>query len=267
MDIKAPLSQLAEKFNDLKEDILTEEATKTAFVLPFINTLGYDLFNPKVVIPEFIADVGLKKGEKVDYAIKINDQISMIFECKHWRENLKDHTSQLHRYFSVTKTKFGILTNGFEYHFYTDLDTPNVMDNKPFLTFRLSHIKDSFVSEISKFHKDNFNEDRISINAITLRSLNEIKAIFKNEIDSPSIELVKYFISKTAGRAIQKNISLFKELIPKALNQVINDKVNDRLQSAISKEKESEIEEPVEESKIITTEEEMEGFRIIKAIL
>ena len=49
--------------------LLTEEAAKTALVMPFIQALGYDVFNPSEVIPEYTADVGTKKGEKVDYAI------------------------------------------------------------------------------------------------------------------------------------------------------------------------------------------------------
>lgn len=191
----------------------------------------------------------------------------MIFECKHWKENLNDHTSQLHRYFGVTKTKFGILTNGLEYRFYTDLVRANVMDENPFLVFNLSTIRDSVLNEVNKFHKENFNEDRISLNATTLKNLNEIKKIFNNDVNEPSQELIKYFIGATNGRATQKTIEQFQELIPKALNQVINERVNDRLHSAIAKEQEVVEEEPIEQSKIVTTEEELEGYRIVQAIV
>lgn len=266
MELKTKLEHLSKKFDTLKNDIKTEEATKNAFVMPFINALGYDIFNPKEVIPEYVADVGLKKGEKVDYAILINDQVSMIFECKHWKENLNDHTSQLHRYFGVSKTKFGVLTNGYEYRFYTDLVSENIMDDTPFFVLNLESLRDSVIGEVSKFHKESFDKERISINATTLKNLNDIKSLFSADINSPSSELVKYFISKTTGRATKKTIDQFTELIPKALNQIINEKVNDRLQIAISKEVPVE-EEVVEESKIITTEEEMEGYRIVIAIL
>lgn len=268
MELKLSLEKLAQKFTEHKTGIQTEEATKTAFVLPFIKELGYDVFDPKEVVPEFVADVGLKKGEKVDIAILSGDEVCMIFECKHWEENLDNHVSQLYRYFSVTKTKFGVLTNGNEYRFYTDLIKTNIMDDAPFLVFHVSNLRDSLINEITKFHKENFNQDKISVNASTLKNLNEIKKIFKDDIENPSIELIKYYIAKTEGRAIQKNIELFEELVPKALNQIINEKVNDRLQSAISKEKESEADEdPVEESRIVTTEEELEGYRIIQAII
>lgn len=94
--------------------------------MPFISALGYDVFNPTEVIPEFTADIGIKKGEKVDYAVKKDDQVILLFECKWCGADLsKDHASQLHRYFSVTEARFSILTNGIEYRFYSDIDEPN----------------------------------------------------------------------------------------------------------------------------------------------
>lgn len=69
MDLAARLAELQQRTLQHREVLLTEEAAKTALVMPFIQTLGYDVFNPSEVIPEFCADVGTKKGEKVDYAI------------------------------------------------------------------------------------------------------------------------------------------------------------------------------------------------------
>ena len=83
MELKTKIDALSSKYESLKNRINTEEATKTAFVLPFINTLGYDIFNPIEVVPEFTADVGLKKGEKVDYAVMHKGEPAIIFECKH----------------------------------------------------------------------------------------------------------------------------------------------------------------------------------------
>ncbi|HQP89558.1 MAG TPA: type I restriction endonuclease, partial [Bacteroidales bacterium] len=128
MDLKDQLKQIADKINKFKDSTQTEEATKNAFIMPFINALGYDIFNPQEVVPEFVADIGLKKGEKVDYAILRNNIPVILIECKHWRENLDIHNTQLIRYFNVTKAKFAILTNGINYRFYTDLEEPNKMD-------------------------------------------------------------------------------------------------------------------------------------------
>ncbi|MEP7093675.1 MAG: restriction endonuclease, partial [Flavobacterium sp.] len=95
MEINIQLKALADKIMLLKDKIETEESTKHAFVLPFINILGYDTFNPTEVVPEFTADLGLKKGEKVDYAIFQDGAPILIIECKSWKEKLTIHNSQL----------------------------------------------------------------------------------------------------------------------------------------------------------------------------
>ena len=117
MELKLKLEQLHQRVNGLKDQIQTEEATKTAFVMPFIQILGYDIFNPTEVVPEFIADIGTKKGEKVDFVIKKEDEPILIIECKNWKENADAHNSQLHRYYHVSKARFGVLTNGIIYNF------------------------------------------------------------------------------------------------------------------------------------------------------
>ncbi|MDN3643743.1 type I restriction endonuclease [Lutimonas halocynthiae] len=271
MEIKSKLKELTEKVNLMKEQITTEEATKTAFILPFINLLGYDIFNPTEVVPEFTADIGLKKGEKVDYAIFENGNPILIIECKHWKEDLDVHNSQLFRYFHVSKSRFALLTNGIEYRFYTDLEHTNKMDEKPFLEFNISKLKDSTVLEISKFHKSNFDIDKIVSNASSLKYTKEINKVFNTELNESSDDFVRFFASRVYnGRLTEKVMEQFRELVQKAINQLISEKVNDRLQSALSKEavqQDEENIEVVEESKIETTEEELEGYRVIVAIL
>lgn len=271
MDIQIKLKELSEKIDSMKEQIHTEEATKTAFVLPFINLLGYDIFNPTEVVPEFTADIGLKKGEKVDYAIFENNIPILIIECKHWTESLDTHSSQLIRYFHVSKSRFALLTNGIEYRFYTDLEEKNKMDNKPFLEFSITNLKDSIVNEISKFHKSNFDVTKILNNASSLKYTKEIKKVFSSELIKPSYEFTRFFASKVySGRLTERVMEQFVELVHKAINQQISDKVNDRLQSALSKETEQQNEENAEEieiSKIDTTDEELDGFKIVVAIL
>lgn len=274
MDLYNKLKALSEKVNGLKHQIKTEEATKTAFVLPFIhNILGYDIFDPTEVVPEFIADIGLKKGEKVDYAIFQNNVPILIIECKNWLEDLNVHNSQLFRYFHVTKTRFALLTNGIEYKFYTDLEASNKMDEKPFFEFDMNTIKESAVPEISKFHKSNFDVDKILNTASALKYTKEIKNVFVKDLQEPSQDFVRYFASKVYnGRLTEKVMDQFSELVQKACNQLISEKVNDRLTSALNKEtekqQEAEKDNEVEEMpKVVTTEEEIEGFQIIRAIV
>jgi len=151
------LKALSERTLNLKDTLNTEEATKTALVMPFFQLLGYDVFNPLEFSPEFTADVGIKKGEKVDYAILEDNEPVILIECKSVNEKLDNHDSQLFRYFGTTTSKFGILTNGVEYRFYTDLDEQNKMDSSPFLRFNLCELKDNHIVEIFKFTKENFD--------------------------------------------------------------------------------------------------------------
>lgn len=272
MELHSQLKGLAEKVEQLKDKIETEESTKHAFTLPFINTLGYDTFNPTEVVPEFTADLGLKKGEKVDYAIFQNGNPILIVECKHWKQNLNVHNSQLFRYFHVTKTRFALLTNGIHYRFYTDLEETNKMDEKPFLEFDITKLKESTVKEIEKFHKSKFDISSIVDNASNLKYTREIKSLIDQEIVEPSQDFVKLFASRTyGGRLTSKVMEEFTDIVNKAFNQIISERVNDRLNSALNKEQEKQQEEEqVEEqpkSKIVTTEEEIEGFHIVAAIL
>lgn len=274
MEINIQLKSLADKINQLKNKIETEESTKHAFVLPFINILGYDTFNPTEVVPEFTADLGLKKGEKVDYAIFQDDIPILIVECKSWKEKLTIHNSQLFRYFHVTKTRFALLTNGIIYQFFTDLDEKNKMDEKPFLEFDITNLKDNAINEILKFHKSNFDVNQIVNNASLLKYTTEIKKQIDNELQNPSNEFVKLFANKVyAGRLTEKVVEEFKELVQKGFNQFISEKINDRLNAAINKESQKQKEEleeittTVEENKIVTSEEELEGYRIVVAIL
>src|SRR5690606_12862176 len=271
MELQNQLKALADKVIKLKGQIETEESTKHAFVLPFINLLGYDTFDPTEVVPEFTADLGLKKGEKVDYAIFQTGEPIIIIECKNWKEKLNPHNSQLFRYFHTTKTRFSLLTNGIEYQFYTDLDAANKMDEKPFLEFDITQLKENTINEIAKFHKSKFNIAEIVDNASSLKFTKEIKKLIFDELRSPSHEFVKLFASKAfSGRLTEKVMVEFTELVNRAFNQTISEKVNDRLKSALSKEaekQEEESKEPEKESKVSTTDEEMDGFRIVVAIL
>ena len=169
MDFKDEIKQFGDRVEKLKAQISTEEATKNAFIMPFIKALGYDVFDPLEVVPEYVADIGIKKGEKVDYAILKDGHPTILVECKHWGENLDVHNSQLFRYFHTTKAKFGLLSNGIVYRFYTDLVEKNKMDEKPFLEFNVTDIKDNQIEELKKFHKSYFDVDNIVNTASELK--------------------------------------------------------------------------------------------------
>jgi hypothetical protein len=276
MDFKDQIKQLGERVVRLKDQIQTEEATKNAFIMPFIQALGYDVFNPLEVVPEFTADIGIKKGEKVDYAIMKEGQPIILIECKWWGENLDVHNSQLFRYFHTTKSKFGLLTNGIQFRFYTDLIETNKMDEKPFLEFDFTNMKEQVVFELKKFHKSYFDLNSIVSSASELKYSNEIKGILSKEINEPTPNFVKFFVSQVyAGKATEKVMAQFTEIVKRSLNQFISDIISDRLKAALEKENIQDVEQiklaealaKEEDNKIVTTEIEMEGFLVVKSIL
>lgn len=276
MDLKDQIKQLADRILKHKELIQTEEATKHSFVMPFIQALGYDVFNPLEVTPEFIADIGIKKGEKVDYAIMKDGQPIILVECKHHSANLDPHNSQLFRYFHTTKAKFGILTNGLESRFYTDLEEPNKMDEKPFFIFDIRDIKENQVEELKKFHKAYFDTEVIISTASEMKILSLLKTAINAEMNNPSPEFVRYFAKniKTNGIITQKILDQYTQFTKKAFQIYVNDLITERLKSALQKEEiEQQADETlkpapvVEENLIVTTQEEVEGFHIVKSIL
>lgn len=279
MDFKDQIKLLADRVFKMKDNIQTEEATKNALIMPFLQSLGYDVFNPLEVVPEYITDIGTKKGEKIDYAIFQNGIPTILIECKHWAQNLDLHDGQLLRYFHVSKAKFGILTNGIKYRFYTDLHEPNKMDEKPFFDFEITDIKENEVEELKKFHKHYFEIDKIVNTASELKYTKEIKALLNQELKNPSESFVKFFTSQVySGRATEKVMVQFSELVKKSCQQVISDIITDRLKTALHKETEATKQESVdaqinsnsasiEENKVDTTVEELEAYFIVKSIL
>ena len=248
--IKTLSGQVSERVKHVE----TEEATKNALILPFIETLGYDIFNPTEVVPEFTCDFPGKKGQKVDYAIMKDGKPIMLFECKSATENLKDKdAAQLFGYFSyITDVKFGVLTNGVIYKFYTDIEKQYRMDTEPFLELDMRDIDYTLAEQLGGYRKESPDDpdDLIKI-AKDLKYTRKIKRIFEGELDSPSDEFVKFFAKQVYDGKLTKNIrKKFEGIIQNALNDSIDKRFKDRLRPAL-------------EPKIVTTEEELEGFNII----
>jgi hypothetical protein len=279
MDFRDQIKLLGERVAKLKNQVSTEEATKNAFIMPFIRELGYDVFNPNEVTPEFVADIGMKQGEKIDYAIIQNGAPTILIECKHHAAPLNVHNaSQLFRYFHTTEAKFSILTNGIEYRSYTDLVEPNKMDEKPFFVFNITDIKDNQIEELKKFHKANYDFDNIVNTASDLKYTNELRVLLSTEFANPSPEFVRYFAKQVYPSVITaKVLDQFTLLTKKSIQQNISDLITERLKTALTKEDEANknhiaSDEPTvpakgADKKIVTTQEELEGFMIVKTIL
>ncbi len=284
MEIAERTQALALKIRKHKAGIETEEATKNAFVMPFISTvLGYDVFNPAEVIPEFTADVGTKKGEKIDYAVSHGGKIQLLIEVKKINDPLRiEHASQLFRYFAVTNARIAILTNGEVYQFYTDLDAPNRMDAKPFLVLDFAALDETLLPELAKLTKESFDLDSVISAAGELKYIGQLKRVLAAQFKQPEDEWVRFLTTRVyEGSFTQRVREQFVPLVVKAAGQFLNEQVNDRLKNALggpdsyvsvssgAPDVEPVAEEPPVEPNgdIITTDEEIEGYRIVRAIV
>lgn len=280
------LRELEKRVQEYGGSLQTEEATKNAIIMPFISkVLGYDVFNPEEVVPEFIADVGIKRGEKIDYAIKHDGEVHMLIEAKKEGDALAvEHASQLVRYFHTSNARIGVLTNGRLWHFYTDLDRPNVMDGRPFLQLDLRDIDPLVLPHLKKMTKASFDLDSVLAAAEELKFVGAIKRELVAEFTEPSEEFVRLFARRVYSRSLTARVvEQFAQLTEKAVKQFVGDQVNARLKTALGSgspdllapvsevpQDQSEELPPAEDAAgeaVVTTEDELQAFQIVRAIL
>ena len=284
MDLVDRLSEIAHRGKNQIQHMETEESVKTSLVLPFIQALGYDVFDPLEVVPEFTADFGIKRGEKVDYALKVGGSVVMVMECKRADAKLETHhAAQLYRYYSVSEAKFGVLTDGIRYLFYTDLDAPNVMDQRPFFEFNLLRFDGADVERLKQFSRDIFDSQNIRTDAAEMRVLKAVKSEVQQELEAPSEEFVRMIATKVQPdqRVTAVVREKFSGLIKKVSQQILQERAQELLSNAsnpnsvlCSEDKAPspdgdgfvEEDEAAIERSIVTTVEEKEAFRLIQAI-
>lgn len=291
MDLKHLLNQLSDKIAKQKDSITTEEATKTSFIMPMIAALGYDVFNPFEVVPEMDCDL-TKRGDKIDYAIMKDNAPILLIECKHCKQNLDLHSTQLAKYYVASNARFGVLTNGIEYRFYADLEKQNIMDKKPFLVVDMLDLTDTDIEQLKKFHKSYYNEQDILSTAQELQITIQVKDLLNRNFQNPGDEFVRYFVKYTGdGKSSARQIEQYRPIVKKSIASVINDIIADRLNVAIKNENKEE-DQPKEnvclgshqehaeteklpdgvvfqdkEKGVITTKEEIDAYNIVRSIL
>lgn len=273
MEFEEKIKEFSERVEKLIKSIKTEEATKTSMIMPLFSLLGYDVFNPDEFIPEYVADVGIKKGEKVDYAIALDGKVTILIEAKSINENLQKHDSQLFRYFGTTTAKIAILTNGVKYKFYTDLEETNKMDITPFLEIDILDLKENDIAELKKFCKEIFDINTIINAASNLKYASSIEKILSEEFANPSEDFIKLVLNKGVyeGVKTQNIIEKYRPILKKSINYYINSLVNQKLQNALNnstvENNEEDITDISQEESIVTTNEELECYYIVKSIL
>ncbi|MBY2477592.1 type I restriction endonuclease [Clostridioides difficile] len=298
MDFSDKIKQFSKRIETLKDSLVTEEATKTALIMPLFQILEYDIFNPLEFMPEFIADVGVKKGEKVDYAILENGKPLILIEAKCATDKLKKHDAQLFRYFTATEAKFAILTNGIIYKFFTDLEEKNKMDDKPFLVLNLLNMDDNKISHLKKFTKSTFNIDTIFNIASELKYTNLIKSQLNSQLENPSDEFVRFIINDFYnGVKTQNVVEKFRPIVKRSMSQFVNDFMNEKLKTLLEndndecdkkkvkdnkkkekiktdtelikqkEDKQTSTVEKIDKSNILITDDELKAINIVQDIL
>ena len=269
MEFSEKIEQLKERVLNLKDNVQTEEATKNALVMPFLNTLGYDVFNPLEVVPEFVVDSRLKKDEKVDYAIMKDGKPIILLECKKVENDkldIKKHAGQLFKYFTASKAKFIILTNGIVYKFFSDIEETNILDKDPYFTFNLLEYKENQLETLSEFCKENFDLEKAYSNAGDLKYIKQFEEVIENEYRTPSDDFVRYLISKSGvcdGRITDKVIEKHKSTTVEAFNLFMSKVMKTSLDFSLTAKQE----EKSSKNEVVTTLEELEGYAIVKSIL
>jgi hypothetical protein len=281
MTFKEELQKLSVQITERKKHITNEEMTKQALIIPFLQVLGYDVFNPLEVKPEYDSDFAKKKGEKVDYAIYKNDKPIIFIEAKVITENPTSHDAQLSRYFNATpEVKLAIITNGITYKFFTDLDTNNIMDDNPFAVIDITDLSSSDIEVLDKFRKEVFETETLVKYAedliYTTNLNNKLRELFKN----PPDDFIRYLIKDFSDSRITSNvIERFRPIVKKSIQNALLDMVSQGLSQSSSSE-EAVTEEIVEQDKkteeetetkskkeVTTTIDELKCFNLIKNIL
>lgn len=218
-----------EHVNRVGQHCATEETTKQALILPLLDILGFSPYDPTKVLAEFAADFpGVKATERVDYALYCNGQPVMFIEAKSYTSNLTNHAPQLSRYFNSTLgVTIGVITNGREWRFFTDLINPNVMDEKPFLIIDFTKHKAEELTQLAEFKHDNFHVEKLRYFAEENQYIQQFKAVIKKCINEVDIDFVRYVaqqanISRQLNTKFLENIQPFvKQAVEKAISDTV----------------------------------------------
>lgn len=281
------LQKLSTDITERKKHITNEETTKITLIMPFIQALGYDIFNPLEVKPEYVSDFAKKKGEKVDIAVFKNGKPIIFIEAKTITfdtADLTSHDAQLSRYFNATpEVKFAIITNGVTYKFFTDLNKPNIMDENPFTVLDITNLTPSNIEVLNKFRKETFDAETLIKYAEDLMYTNNFGNKLREIINNPPDDFIRYLIKDFSDSRITSNVvdrfrPIIKNSITKALPELVKEWVTQGLPQNSSLEEAAPAPEETNEKsysgaesnvkkEVCTTEEELKCFEIIKKIL
>lgn len=271
-----------EHIKNVASHCATEETTKQALILPLLNILDFNPFDPQKVKAEYGANLpGVKANERVDYALYSDGHPVMFIEAKSINEKLTNHAGQLARYFNSTPgVSIAAITNGREWRFYTDLKLPNVMDENPFLKVNFDTLSDSDMEQLSQFRYGCFRPDQLR----TFAKERVYQELFQEVIESCLRDVDQDFVRFIANRAnlgtmlTAKLLESMSPLVKQAVADAISKMVVTGLSAPQAQPAPVSVAVPVNDvskdyavdpnnPKIITTAAEMKLLSILKDML
>ncbi len=242
MGLSDDLRQLSDQVRKRQQHVKGEEATKQALIIPFLQVLGFDVYDPQEVGPEYIADFAKKRPsggmEKVDYVIRINGEPAMFIECKPLGSAPEDHDGQLARYFNATPgVHVGVVTNGTRYRFFTDLRAPNMMDAAPFFEFDILSFTERDADNLRAFTKDGFNPAAIQSAAEDIIYTERLTGLVNEVLRNPSENFVRFLLSEldlVPGRVTGKVIDRFSPIVKRAVQSTLLEMMTRSIQQEIA---------------------------------
>ncbi len=282
---RSAIQDIAARAEAQRGNLATEEAAKVALVLPMLQALGYDVFNPQEVVPEFTADYAARTGKKVDFAIIRDGAPVMLVECKKVGDPLDPAARdwQLPDYFNRTSARIAVLTDGIVYKFFSDLDAENVMDAAPFFEVDITKADQRDMQALSHFAKHTFDLEEARSAASRMKQIGGMKDYLAEMYRHPDDDFTRLLARRVfSGPLFANRLEYFSGIAKLAFNEFVNDHISDTLRRAsniVNSEEiaqdapedslEDEISDEAETGQrdIVTTVEEVEGYELVKTIV
>jgi hypothetical protein len=243
------LKALSERVKEFKDVVQGEQHTKNVLIEPMLKLLGFDIANPFDIITEYTCDFGVKKGEKVDYALMQDKELVMLVEAKDCKFKLdKRNISQLFRYYSVSQARLALLTNGVDYLFFMDTVQQNTMDMEPFFSFNVLDFSEKDFEMLSMFKKDVVSVDELRLKALSTIFSESITEYFIQQAIAPSSDFVS-FVTRNLGLSGVNTLDATK-LLGRELTRLLKNKIDVSPVKAVSASNEEV--EPEEELEVVT---------------
>jgi hypothetical protein len=265
-----PILAYVKRVKDLAEHVRgNEQATKQSLIGPLLTLLGYDLTDPRECIPEFRADFGKERSVKpIDWAFFQGGFPIFFVEAKDAGKKLSGYDEQLGDYFAkAPEAKLGILTNGVQWRFFTDVVNANVMDKEPFVKWDVLADEEPPFDFLNLLHKSQYNSQLMRTFAERKHKQNLLVTELSHLLE-PSREFIRLAIANIETRILTERVLEFwKPVVSNALEEWVKQRMLSMVLSNPALGEASQGAAATSALKIVTTKEELDGFATIQRLL